>query len=78
MLLLYFKAISLVSKLWVSQTQSYSFKFQDYCLKKSRNLSTIKIDLTTMSQCMSNIEKLGEIVPSKNILSVGAETEKEC
>lgn len=30
-----------------------------------------------MSQCTSNIEKLREIVPTKNT-SVGAETEKKC
>lgn len=31
-----------------------------------------------MSQCVSNIEKLREIIPSQNILYVGAETKKEC
>lgn len=31
-----------------------------------------------MSQVMSNIEKLREIVPSEKIFSVGAETKKEC
>lgn len=31
-----------------------------------------------MSQCTSNTEKSRQIVPSTNVLSVGAETEKEC